>query len=138
MREQLEPLDFAPLDPYEKKNPAVLAVLRPLQQQVKDQGLWAAQLSPELGWQGYGQVQAGAAQRDRRPVTLGAFGFRFKAPDSGNAEIWRCSVPREEEALPAAAASTARFVVLLDDRTAGLAPTPACSPPAPSADGDSW
>ena len=38
MRTELEPLDFAPLDPYEKKNPRVLEVLRPLQRQVKEQG----------------------------------------------------------------------------------------------------
>ncbi len=49
MREKLEPLDFAPLDPYEKTNPQVLRVLRPLQQAVREQGLWAAHLSPELG-----------------------------------------------------------------------------------------
>ncbi len=57
MREELEPLDLAPLDPYDKKNPALMRVLRPLQQQVKDQGLWAAHLSAELGGQGYGQVK---------------------------------------------------------------------------------
>ena len=30
MQDKLEPLDFAPLDPYEKTNPQVLRVLRPL------------------------------------------------------------------------------------------------------------
>ena len=40
MRDELEPLDLAPLDPYDKKNPALMRVLRPLQQKVKDQGLW--------------------------------------------------------------------------------------------------
>ena len=30
MRTDLEPLDLAPLDPYDKKNPELMAVLRPL------------------------------------------------------------------------------------------------------------
>ncbi len=39
MQDKLEPLDFAPpLDPYEKTNPQVLRVLRPLQQAVREQG----------------------------------------------------------------------------------------------------
>lgn len=49
MAEELEPLDLVALDPYDKKNAEVMAILRPLQQQVKDQGLWAAHLRPELG-----------------------------------------------------------------------------------------
>ena len=57
MREDLEPIDLAPLDPYDKKNPELMRVLRPLQQKVKDHGLWAAHLDPELGGQGYGQVK---------------------------------------------------------------------------------
>ena len=32
---------------------------RPMQEQVKAQGLWAAHLEPELGGQGYGQVKLG-------------------------------------------------------------------------------
>ena len=32
---------------------------RPLQAQVKEQGLWAAHLDPELGGQGFGQVKLG-------------------------------------------------------------------------------
>lgn len=87
MREQLEPLDFAPLDPYEKTNPEVLRVLRPLQQQVRDQGLWAAHLGPELGGQGYGQVKLALLNeivgRSRWAPSI----FGSQAPDSGNAEI---------------------------------------------------
>ena len=32
---------------------------RPLQEQVKERGLWAAHLPPELGGQGFGQVKLG-------------------------------------------------------------------------------
>ena len=34
--------ELEPLDPYDKKNPETMATLRPLQQQVRDHGLWAA------------------------------------------------------------------------------------------------
>ena len=87
MREELEPLDFAPLDPYEKRNPAVLAVLRPLQQQVKEQGLWAAHLSPELGGQGYGQVKLALLNEIVGRSRWAPSVFGSQAPDSGNAEI---------------------------------------------------
>ena len=36
---------------------------RPLQEQVKRQGLWAAHLDPELGGQGFGQVKLGLVPR---------------------------------------------------------------------------
>ncbi|OYN79010.1 acyl-CoA dehydrogenase family protein [Mycolicibacterium sphagni] len=87
MRDQLEPLDFAPLDPYEKTNPEVLRVLRPLQQQVRDQGLWAAHLSPELGGQGYGQVKLALLNEIVGRSRWAPSVFGSQAPDSGNAEI---------------------------------------------------
>jgi acyl-CoA dehydrogenase len=87
MREQLEPLDFAPLDPYEKTNPEVLRVLRPLQQRVRDQGLWAAHLGPELGGQGYGQVKLALLNEIVGRSRWAPSVFGSQAPDSGNAEI---------------------------------------------------
>src|SRR4051794_30914438 len=35
------------------------AAIRPLQERVKERGLWAAHLPPELGGQGFGQVKLG-------------------------------------------------------------------------------
>jgi acyl-CoA dehydrogenase len=87
MTEQLEPLDFAPLDPYEKTNPEVLRVLRPLQQQVRDQGLWAAHLGPDLGGQGYGQVKLALLNEIVGRSRWAPSVFGSQAPDSGNAEI---------------------------------------------------
>ena len=87
MREELEPLDLAPLDPYDKKNPELMAVLRPLQQQVREQGLWAAHLSPELGGQGYGQVQLALLNEIVGRSRWAPSVFGSQAPDSGNAEI---------------------------------------------------
>ena len=87
MRNELEPLDLAPLDPYDKKNPELMAVLRPLQQKVKDQGLWAAHLSPELGGQGFGQVQLALLNEIVGRSRWAPSVFGSQAPDSGNAEI---------------------------------------------------
>ncbi len=87
MVEELEPLDLVALDPYDKKNAEMMAILRPLQQQVKDQGLWAAHLGPELGGQGFGQLKLALLNeilgRSRWAPTV----FGCQAPDSGNAEI---------------------------------------------------
>ncbi len=87
MREELEPLDLAPLDPYDKQNPQLMAVLRPLQQQVRDQGLWAAHLSPDLGGQGYGQVKLALLNEIVGRSRWAPSVFGSQAPDSGNAEI---------------------------------------------------
>jgi hypothetical protein len=43
MVDELEPLDLVALDPSDRKNAETMAILRPLQQQVRDHGLWAAQ-----------------------------------------------------------------------------------------------
>src|SRR5207244_2847675 len=51
VRDEIIPLETLGL-PYER----IEDIVRPLQQQVKDQGLWAAHLEPELGGGGFGQV----------------------------------------------------------------------------------
>jgi acyl-CoA dehydrogenase len=87
VREEVEPLDFVFGSPYDKSDQTAMAVLRPLQQQVKDRNLWAAHLGPDLGGQGYGQVKLALLNE-----LLGRSGwapsvFGCQAPDSGNAEI---------------------------------------------------
>jgi acyl-CoA dehydrogenase len=84
---EVEPLDLVFGDPYDKADKQALAVVRPLQQQVKDKGLWACHLGPDLGGPGYGQVKLALMNE-----LLGRSGwaptiFGCQAPDSGNAEI---------------------------------------------------
>src|SRR5258706_2861043 len=59
--EEVEPIDlFFHPDRYaafDTANPVVGKLIRPLQAQVKEQGLWASHLSPELGGRGFGQVK---------------------------------------------------------------------------------
>ncbi|WP_163756749.1 acyl-CoA dehydrogenase family protein [Mycobacterium botniense] len=96
--EEVEPLDVVPLDPYDKKNADTMAVLRPLQQQVKDQGLWAAHLRPELGGQGYGQVKLALLNEILGRSRWAPSVFGCQAPDSGNAEILALFGTEEQKA----------------------------------------
>jgi acyl-CoA dehydrogenase len=62
-------------------------LLRPLQDQVKAQGLWATHLPPELGGQGYGQVKLGLMHEIEGSSMWAPSVFGNQAPDSGNSEI---------------------------------------------------
>jgi acyl-CoA dehydrogenase len=60
---------------------------KPLQEQVKEQGLWAAHLDPELGGQGYGQVRLGLMHEILGSSPIAPLMFGNAAPDSGNSEV---------------------------------------------------
>jgi acyl-CoA dehydrogenase len=87
MRDDVEPLDHVLGDAYDKTDQRALAVVRPLQQQVREQGLWAAHLKPELGGQGYGQVKLALLNELLGRSRWAPSVFGCQAPDSGNAEI---------------------------------------------------
>ena len=57
VREECEPLDLLfpeGGDPYDTRNTRSRRILKPLQDQVRAQGLWACHLGPELGGPGFG------------------------------------------------------------------------------------
>ena len=58
-REEIEPFNTVFPVALRTNDPKVKALARGLQQQIKDRGLWAAHLPPELGGQGFGQVKLG-------------------------------------------------------------------------------
>ena len=87
LREEVEPLDYVLGDAYDKSDQQALAVVRPLQQKVRDQGLWAAHLKPEMGGQGYGQVKLALLNELLGRSRWAPSVFGCQAPDSGNAEI---------------------------------------------------
>ena len=62
-------------------------LIRPLQEQVKAQGLWATHLPPEHGGQGYGQVKLGLMHEILGSSMWAPSVFGNQAPDSGNSEI---------------------------------------------------
>jgi alkylation response protein AidB-like acyl-CoA dehydrogenase len=68
-------------------DPAVKAYVRELQQEVKDQGLWALFLDEELGGPGFGQLKLALVNEilGRYPAAPQLFGAA--APDTGNMEM---------------------------------------------------
>jgi acyl-CoA dehydrogenase len=86
-REEIEPLDQVVANPYLIDEPVRKALIPPLQQQVREKGLWALHLRPELGGQGFGQVQMALVNEIIGRTYAGPSVFGCQAPDSGNAEI---------------------------------------------------
>ena len=82
VREEIIPLEVLDLEP---------ALLRrataPLKEEVKQQGLWAAHLDPELGGQGFGQLKLGLMHEILGECFYAPQVFGNNAPDSGNAEL---------------------------------------------------
>ncbi|MGH8999797.1 MAG: acyl-CoA dehydrogenase family protein [Acidimicrobiia bacterium] len=87
MRQDVEPLDYVLGDAYDKADERALAVVRPLQDQVRARGLWAAHLRPEMGGQGYGQVHLALLNELLGRSRWAPSVFGCQAPDSGNAEV---------------------------------------------------
>jgi acyl-CoA dehydrogenase len=82
VRERVYPLEVLDLD-----HQSFRRIARPLQAEVKQQGLWAAHLEPEHGGQGYGQVKLGLLHEVLGASDLAPYVFGCQAPDSGNAEL---------------------------------------------------
>src|SRR6202051_1696814 len=61
--------------------------IAPLQERVKERGLWATHLPPELGGQGMGQVRLGLMHEILGSSPIAPLAFGNAAPDSGNSEI---------------------------------------------------
>lgn len=87
VRTEIEPLDLILGDPYDKSDSQAQALIRPLQQQVRDHGLWACHLGPELGGPGFGQVKLALLNEILGRSRWAPSVFGCQAPDSGNAEI---------------------------------------------------
>ena len=87
VRTEVEPLDLVFENPYDRSDEKAMAYTRPLKQAVKDKGLWACHLGPELGGAGYGQVKLGLLNEILGRSTWAPSIFGCQAPDSGNAEI---------------------------------------------------
>lgn len=89
VRDEVEPLDLVfrgPADPFDPRSPA-RRIMKPLQEQVKARGLWAAHLGPDLGGKGFGQVKLGLMNEILGRSRFAPVVFGTQAPDTGNAEI---------------------------------------------------
>jgi len=84
---KIAPLDLVLGSPYNKSDARAMALARPLQDEVRLQGLWAAHLRKELGGGGYGQVKLALLNELLGNSRWAPSIFGCQAPDSGNAEI---------------------------------------------------
>jgi acyl-CoA dehydrogenase len=79
--------EIYPLETLDLEHETFVRLVGPLQQAVKDRGLWAAHLPPDLGGGGFGQVKLGLMHEVLGKSPLAPFVFGNNAPDSGNAEL---------------------------------------------------
>jgi acyl-CoA dehydrogenase len=92
--------EILPLETLELDYDDLLTAIRPLQAEVKGEGLWAAHLPPELGGMGFGQVRLGLLHEILGRCALAPVVFGNNAPDSGNAELLAVGIEangREEQ-----------------------------------------
>ncbi|MEV0355013.1 acyl-CoA dehydrogenase family protein [Nocardia sp. NPDC050697] len=88
VRTEVEPLDL--VWPHEQFVPLTgkrRDAIAPLKQRVRERGLWATHLGPELGGQGHGQVKLALLNEILGRCSWAPIVFGCQAPDTGNAEI---------------------------------------------------
>jgi acyl-CoA dehydrogenase len=113
--------------------------IAPLREAVKERGLWAAHLPPELGGQGFGQVKLGLMHEILGTSPYAPFVFGNNAPDSGNAEILALAgTPDQKEQWlePLLAGDLRSAFSMTEPDTAGSDPTLLATRAV--ADGDEW
>ena len=81
----------------EIEQPELDRLLAPLKGRVKERGLWAAHLPPELGGQGFGQVKLGLMNEILGTSIYAPPAFGCQAPDSGNSEILALAGSEEQK-----------------------------------------
>jgi acyl-CoA dehydrogenase len=84
---EVEPLEHVIRHAWDMSDPVRQKLIPPLQQQVRERGLWACHLGPHLGGPGYGQVKLALLNEILGRTHAGPIVFGCQAPDSGNAEI---------------------------------------------------
>lgn len=101
VREKVEPLDALwpdPTAPYDRSLTEARRLLKPLQEEVRRQGLWGCHLDRELGGPGYGQVRFTFINEILGRTNWGPVVFGSQGPDSGNSEILaRYGTPEQKE-----------------------------------------
>ena len=88
VRDEIEPLDLVwGGEAYTPPNAERRKVIDPLKRQVRDAGLWACHLGPDLGGAGYGQLKLALLNEILGRSGWAPIVFGCQAPDTGNAEI---------------------------------------------------
>ena len=113
--------------------------IAPLTQQVRERGLWAAHLDPELGGQGFGQVKLGLMHEILGTSPIAPLAFGNAAPDSGNSEILALAGSEEQKDRylhPLLAGDLKSAFSMTEPDTAGSDPT--LLKTTAVRDGDEW
>jgi len=120
VREEIWPLET--LDPDLEMLDRVMA---PLKERVKERGLWAAHLPPDLGGQGFGQVKLGLMHEVLGTTPYAPLAFGNQAPDSGNSEILALAGTEEQKErwLHPLLAGDLRSAFSMTEPNAGADPT---------------
>jgi acyl-CoA dehydrogenase len=87
LADEVAPLDHVVHSGYDLADPVRQKLIPPLQAKVRERGLWACHLGPDLGGKGYGQVKLALMNEMLGQTRHGPIVFGCQAPDSGNAEI---------------------------------------------------
>jgi acyl-CoA dehydrogenase len=123
VREQVWPLEALL---HELGFDGLRRAIAPLQEEVRERGLWAAHLDPELGGQGYGQVKLGLMHEILGSSPIAPLVFGNAAPDSGNSEILALAgTPEQKERYlyPLLAGDLKSAFSMTEPDTAGSDPT---------------
>ena len=113
--------------------------ITPLAEQVRERGLWAAHLDPELGGQGFGQVKLGLMHEILGTSPIAPLAFGNAAPDSGNSEILALAGTDEQKERylhPLLAGDLKSAFSMTEPDTAGSDPT--LLKTSAVRDGDEW
>jgi acyl-CoA dehydrogenase len=111
----------------------------PLAEDVRERGLWAAHLDPELGGQGFGQVKLGLMHEILGTSPIAPLAFGNAAPDSGNSEILALAGSEEQKERylhPLLAGDLKSAFSMTEPDTAGSDPTLLRT--SAVRDGDEW
>jgi acyl-CoA dehydrogenase len=125
---------------FEELGPAGFdRAIAPLQARVRERGLWAAHLPPDLGGQGFGQVKLGLMHEILGSSPFAPVVFGNQAPDSGNSEVLALAGTEDQKQqwlYPLLAGDLRSAFSMTEPETAGSDPT--LLQTTAVEDGDSW
>src|ERR671934_1398049 len=133
--------EIYPIEPIAEEigNDDLERIFESLRPAVKERGLWAAHLPPELGGQGFGQVKLGLMNEILGTSIFAPNAFGNQAPDSGNSEILALAGSEEQKQRwlhPLLAGDLKSAFSMTEPETAGSDPTQLRT--RAQRDGDGW
>src|SRR5690348_12835302 len=122
-----------------REDDAADALVRELQQEARDAGLWAPHLPPEAGGSGSGFIEYAYLNEEIGRSTYAQLIFGCQAPDAGNAEILHMFGTDEQKARflePLVSGATRSFFGMTEPEVSGSDPTGLQG--RATLDGDEW